>query len=458
MMEGSDLVKERTSLADGAFDMLKKIFWRLRLEARRLWVRAAIISALALIAAALAPLSNLLPFPVVDAIDPDALSRLLDILTGSMLAVTTFSLSVMVTAHLSADKNVTPRSHRLLTEDSRTHTVLATFIGAFIYALALTVMLNAGVLKETELAAVYFMTAGVIAFVAIALLRWVAHLAGLGSFEATTRRVEERVTRTLSDRAPFLGGAPLDGNGTIPADAAEVHAAQYGFLQNIDTAALSEWATETGGLVWVASLPGSWIDRGEVILRARAETFTEEDETRLRGAVAIGDVRVWDQDPAFPMIVAAEIAERALSPGINDPRTAIDVIGRLGRLIGGLERETAPDEIAAPGVFVPAMATARLVRETLDPIARDGAGFVEVQMAVQRALGHLALHRDPAIAEAARETSRRALAYAADGLLLRDDIDRVTAAAIARGPAATAGEDAEQPGQEGIEPGGTARA
>jgi hypothetical protein len=49
--------------------------------------------------------------------------------------------------------------------------------------------------------------------------------------------------------------------------------------------------------------------------------------------IIVGDVRSFDQDPRFGAVVLTEIASRALSPGMNDPGTAIDVIGRAVRLL-----------------------------------------------------------------------------------------------------------------------------
>ena len=144
--------------------MIASAFWSFRIFARRLWVRAALVSLTAIVAALLAPLSNFLPFSLQAKIDGGTLQDLLDILTNSMLTVTTFSLSIMVTAHLAADSSSTPRAHRLLQQDSRTQTVLATFIGAFVYALTLTIMLSMGLFADSEMALIYFFTVGVIRF------------------------------------------------------------------------------------------------------------------------------------------------------------------------------------------------------------------------------------------------------------------------------------------------------
>jgi uncharacterized membrane protein len=64
-----------------------------------------------------------------------AVDSLLSIIASSMLAVTTFSLSTVVAAYSSATSTATPRATNLLLDDTVTQNMLATFIGAFIYAI-----------------------------------------------------------------------------------------------------------------------------------------------------------------------------------------------------------------------------------------------------------------------------------------------------------------------------------
>lgn len=75
----------------------------------------------------------MIPESVSVKVGAEAVDNILNILASSMLAVTTFSLSIMVTAYGSATTNVTPRATRLVVEDVTTQNVLATFIGSFIF-------------------------------------------------------------------------------------------------------------------------------------------------------------------------------------------------------------------------------------------------------------------------------------------------------------------------------------
>lgn len=69
---------------------------------------------------------SMIPESVSVKVGAEAVDNILNILASSMLAVTTFSLSIMVTAYGSATTNVTPRATRLVVEDVTTQNVLAT--------------------------------------------------------------------------------------------------------------------------------------------------------------------------------------------------------------------------------------------------------------------------------------------------------------------------------------------
>lgn len=61
--------------------------------------------------------------------------------------------------------------------------------------------------------------------------------------------------------------------------------------------------------------------------------------SQIARAFLIGDERTFDDDPRFGLVVLSEIASRALSPAVNDPGTAIDIIGTFVRLFrSGINR------------------------------------------------------------------------------------------------------------------------
>ncbi len=419
--------------------ILTQTLWQLRELTREIWIRVALLSALAIVAAALTPvLGPLVPDAVRFGIDETAAQALLEILTNSMLVVATFSLTVMVTAHNFAASQASPRAHRLLRQDGRTQSILATFIGAFVFALFSRIVISVGLYGDGGFSIIYLVTIFVIGLVIVALIRWVQQLSELGSMEATTGRIEEAAHHAMKTRmdSPYLGCTRLPEDAELTGQ--EIFSTKSGYVQHIDANALSEAADASGGRVDLVVLPGDWVAKGDLLMRVSGlpvvtDVPTTGDDsaeyTDLRENVLIDDLQSFDQDPLFGLQVMSEIAQRALSPSLNDPRTAIDVMHRQSRLLAlwPAPSDPVPDDARTPlpGVRAREISAEAAISTAFDAIARDGAGMVEVQMALQRVLARLAEHGDPEMAKAARTASARAIKLSDAGLSLEQDRVRV---------------------------------
>lgn len=411
--------------------MLSRWEWLLLHLSRRLWLRAGLISLLA-VAAVLAaiPLQNAIPEGVSALIGADSVDDLLRILASSMLAVTTFSLTTMVSAYSAATNSVTPRATKLLMEDTTTQNVLATFIGSFLFSLFGIAVLSTDLYNSSGRAVLFVVTLALILLIVVALLRWIEHLSLLGRVGHTTDRVEHAARDALHERicTPCLGAQPLrDAERDIPQEAFPIHAERIGYVQHIDIGALQECAeTYDDGAFYVLSAPGSFVDPSRPLARVVGvpEDVARECVCRI---FALEDDRSFDQDPRFGLSVLAEIASRALSPAVNDPGTAIDVVGRAVRVLAEWRPQEIDDaDVPCPRVWMAPVTLAELFDDVFMPIARDGAAMVEVQIRLQKAF--LALSRlsdDPAMGEQARQHSHMALARAEAALVFEGDIERV---------------------------------
>lgn len=406
--------------------------WILAQFTRRLWVRATLIGMLGVAAALLAALvERFIPWLPASQIGADAVYDILTIIASSMLAVTTFSLSVMTSAYGSAASNVTPRATRLLMEDSLTQNVLSTFIGSFLFSMVGIVVLKTGAYGDRGRFVLFLVTVAVIVLIVVSLLRWIDHLTRLGQVGETTRRVEQATREAIARRrdAPCLGGLPLLRDA-LPADALAVRASTIGYVQFIDMEALSLCAERHQGFVQVVAIPGTFVHDGSPLAWFSATPGNADLETvtdAVRSAFSIGDERSYDQDPRFGLMVMSEIACRALSPAVNDHGTAIDVIGRLARLLSLLAAapEADAEPIAFPKVQVAALAIDDLFEDAFMLIARDGAGQVEIQLRLQKCLQALALQGDAAFRSAALQQAALALERANGALPLEAEKQRL---------------------------------
>ena len=410
--------------------MIGRTAWLLRRLFSQIWVRAVSFALLGVVTALAGVfLGPLIPDALGTRIGADSADQLLSILATSMLAVVTFSLSVAVQAFAAAANTATPRATELLQEDGTTQNVLATFVGAFLFSLVGIIALNTGVYGEKGRVVLFAATIIVVALVVAALLRWIDHLMRFGRMGDTLDRVEKAATEALKVRArtPCLGGRPL--LGAMPEEAQKVCADRIGYIQHVDVEALSECAEELGAEIWLACLPGSFVHPAQPLLGVSGAAVSDETTSRLRKAFTVESARSFEQDPRFGLIVLSEIASRALSPAINDPGTAIDVLGRLVRVLSHWDRSAdyVPDY---PRLHVPPVRPADMLEDAFQPIARDGAALVEVQVRLQKALAALARIVPDEFSDVASAMSAEALERACAAL--QTDIDKERVAAVPR--------------------------
>lgn len=410
-----------------------KTRWLLQRLFSQIWVRSVSFAVLGVVTAlAGIVLGPLIPGVLSATIGATAADQILTILASSMLAVVTFSLAVAVQAFAAAANTATPRAAKLLQEDGTTQNVLATFVGAFLFSLVGIIALHAGVYGEKGRVVLFVATIIVVALVVAALLRWIDHLMRFGRMEDTLDRVEKAATAALEGRAhaPSLGGRPL--LDPIPENAIQVCAEEIGYVQHLDVEVLSECAEALGCEIWLACMPGSFAHPVEPLVCVNAATLSDESISRLREAFTIDSSRNYSQDPRFGLLVMSEIASRALSPSVNDPGTAIDVLGRLVRVLSHWQR-SADQELVFPRLHVPPILPADMFEDAFQPIARDGAGLVEVQVRLQKSLTALAALVPEEFADAARTMSALSLARALAALDSDVDRERVVRAAVLSG-------------------------
>jgi uncharacterized membrane protein len=417
--------------------MNSKWKWLLVQWSRKLWVRVSLFAVLGIATAAGSIFAEqLIPWELPTQLGAKAVDRILDILASSMLAVTTFSLSVMIAAYATATSNVTPRATRLLMQDPTTQNALAVFIGTFLFSLVGIIALGTGAYGDRGRVILFVVTLIVIAVMIVTILRWIDHLSKLGRVSETTQRVEAAAARALRERvkSPFLGGRSLrDPQTEIPAHAVAIPPQQIGYVQFVDIEKLGELARKHGIAVYLDAVAGTFVHHGAPL--ARIAGADEAGFPALTAAVAeaftVESERSFDQDPRFGVSVLSEIASRALSPAMNDPGTAIDVIGRMVRVLsiwGGREG-SSPETASCPGVFVPPLTIADLMDDAFVAIARDGAGIVEVQVRLQKALAALAAMGDADMRHEALKHSAQALERAGAALALDADRQAVREAA-----------------------------
>ncbi|MEH0834724.1 DUF2254 domain-containing protein [Pectobacterium cacticida] len=394
--------------------MMSRWQWILKTVVKKLWFRATLFAVVAVITALLSILfKSFIPESLVMNVGAEAVDNILNILASSMLAVTTFSLSIMVTAYGSATTNVTPRATLLVVEDATTQNVLATFIGSFLFSLVGIIALNMGAYGDSGRVILFVVTLLVIALIIFTLLRWIQHLTSLGRVGDTTAKVEQVTTETLIERAqnPYLGGRPWLDSTKQPKGTTAVYADNIGYVEHIDIGKLHALIADSALHVYLIAQPGTFVHPTRPIMYVTNNNDANVT-ARLQETLSIADVRSFNQDPRFGLCVMAEIACRALSAAINDPGTAIDVIGRGVRVLSKYaQNKSENNEVNYPAIHVAPLLTHDLLEDFFLPIARDGAAIREISLRLFKGLAMLSHGWPDEFSTATNMLAREALEY-----------------------------------------------
>lgn len=302
----------------------------------------------------------------------DAARTVLSAIAGSLVTATSLTFSLTVVTLQLASSQYSPRLLRTFTRDGVIQTTLGLFLATFTYALVVLRVVRS---DDTDAAVddVFVprlsVTVAVVLTLAsvLGLVLFLAHLVReirvetvLARVHAEARDVVRRTYEPLADRgAGDDEGRDLadDHDAADDADAAGtdrvrlVRAASTGFVTALDHADLVAAGVRCGGTAEidvrigdfvVAGAPVARVTTGRDVTGSPHATFAAE----VSGALTIQDERTTVQDPAFGLRQIVDVAVKALSPGVNDPTTAVHALGWTTALLVELAgRDCGPQRL-----------------------------------------------------------------------------------------------------------------
>ncbi|MGB7317939.1 MAG: DUF2254 family protein [Planktotalea sp.] len=373
--------------------MLQSIFQYLAYFARRLIVRVSLYAVFALASVGAAILiSPYLPEAWVTYLGADSLETVLTTLASSMLAVTIFSLSILSSSFRGVESSATPRAVLILREDQTTHRILSVFIGAFLFSLTGIIVLATPLMSNATRFVLFLVSIVIVVQVVIAIIRWIHHIERFGLLENILDCTQAKAHPALAafHRSPTAGAnAFLGASDAKDGQGFHLYASKAGYVTMIAADALQQEAQACNGRVYIHVRAGDYVNCGDLLLQFTGLEEPSEVRRRLLGeAIVIRASRSFEQDAEFGLIVMSEVANRALSPGINDPQTAVDVVNRLSSLMLA-ESESESSEVCFDRLWIKPLQCEQLFRCSFDVIARSGGDIPEVQVALTRVLAVL---------------------------------------------------------------------
>ncbi len=270
----------------------------------------------------------------------DGARSLLGSVAGSMISVAATAFSITIVALQLAASNFGPRLLRNFMQDTGNQVVLGTFIGTFIYCLlVLRTIHGEGDGYEQYVPQLSVTVGTLLAIISIGvLIYFIHHASTIIQASYVIQNVSEDLHSAIERLFPEkIGhGEPEDSLGVeeIPIsfeeEALPIRANGTGYLQAIDDEELMEIACKHNLLVRLNVRPGKFLIQGSnLALVFPGKKVNQKLTKQINDAFILGKERTEQQDIEFPIDQLVEIALRAISPGINDPFTAIRCIDRI---------------------------------------------------------------------------------------------------------------------------------
>lgn len=340
--------------------------------------------------------------------DPGAAQTLLDAIASSLITVTSLTFSLTVLTLQLASSQFSPRLLRTFTSDVFVQSTLAMFLATFTYALTvLRAIRSGGGGEPTFVPRISVTVAFVLGIVSVvALVLFLAHLARHLRVETMLRDVHDDAVATLRSATRPRSDTRTEPKPLDPPETAiEITAPKSGFVTSINEAELLSAAIHSQAHLMIECYPGCSIIEGVPIGVAWSESGSLDDAAldRLRSGVStsitVGHERTAAQDVGYGLRQLTDVANKALSPGINDPTTAIHALSHISAILCRLaERDLGSvmlrDDDARLRLVLHRPTFADIVEAAITQPRRYGATDPQVMDRLFRLLEELAWHVD----------------------------------------------------------------
>lgn len=284
---------------------------------------------------------------------PEGARAILSVIASSMITVASLIFSITMLSLQLASSQFGPRVLGNFMRDRNNQIVLGMFIATFLYCLF--VLRSVRGMEDSSFVPHLSVAFGVLLAVAsvAVLIFFIHHIAtsirvetllaklAVEGCSAVERVFPERIGRGPGDDADETAGQriPDDFDG----DNRQIAADSDGYIQSISVNVLMRIASEQDLVLRIEAPPGQFVTDGACVITAYPrDRVSDEIDEDLSGAVVIGWDRTPHQDLDFAIRRIVELAQRSLSPGINDPTTALYCIDRLGQVLGRLASRDIP--------------------------------------------------------------------------------------------------------------------
>lgn len=320
----------------------------------------------------------------------DGARGLLSTIATAMISVTGLVFSITMVVLQLASSQFTPRVLGGFLSQRTTQVTLGIFIASFVFALTVLRSVRGGadgfVPQLSVTVAFLLVLASMGSFIA-----FIHHITVSIQVSTVISGIGDRavalVDELYPDAAPVAEATWSPALGTPHADVTS--GGDHGAVTEIDVDVLVSLARELGVVVVAEVQVGDFVTEEMTVVTVWGSgDLADRARARVRGAVLLETQRTMRQDPGFGIRQLVDIAERALSPGVNDPTTAVQAVDELHRILRVLVTRRTPsryasDEDGAVRVVLRPQAVGDLVNLATEEVLHYGRDSVQVPRRVE---------------------------------------------------------------------------
>ncbi|HKI59065.1 MAG TPA: DUF2254 domain-containing protein [Trueperaceae bacterium] len=396
---------------------------------------------------------------------PDGARALLSTVAGSLITVAGVVFSITLVGLSLASQQFGPRLVGNFMRDRGNQAALGTFLATFLYCLMVLRTVRSGDPQLAVAAFVPHVSVGVALLLTLASLGVFIYFIHHAAESVQVSYVLARVGRALTQQilafpgvddtgadprgrdggARPAAGAPedADASGLEPAtpdlpeafqrEAVTVRSQRAGYVQVIDLTGLVALAAEHDAVIRLHNPPGSFLMLGGPFADIYPAEAAEALAGRIEGYYLLGAVRTPQQDPYFLFDQLLEVALRALSPGVNDPFTAMTCIDRLAEAVDLLAHRRLPSTMlhgddGALRLVVPRPELGALVEHLFGELRAHAAGDPMVARHLALTLRRMQASTSHRRLKRVVDDEVRRLLESAEGVLSASDLQGLRAA------------------------------
>ena len=316
---------------------------------------------------------------------PEGARSLLSTIAGSMITAASVTFSLAAVALSIASQQYGSRVLRNFMRDRITQVLLGTFVSTFLYSVLVVRDIRGSDFSGGFVPAIAITIAIAMSLISLVMLVYFVHHVS-SSIQAS--HIVSTISKDMEESIPKLypsnAGKPaaVDGglNETRGQEGLSIRVRKDGYLETIDIDALLQLATRSDFFLEIVSKPGDHLVQLTPIATIwSVGPMDEKLEKKLLGAFLIGASRTPAQDIRYQFQQLTDVVVRALSPGINDPFTAINGIDALTSALALLARRPRipkhrQDDQGTPRLLVAQPEIGEILHSTVGHIVVYAAG------------------------------------------------------------------------------------